>query len=180
MSSHFNFKSLAFYGVAIGSVLVLFNVVTTYGEAKLKAPAPIDGRYPLSYTQKPDCKKSDALVLTIEQSGIYLNASLLPAQSNTQQPTSAKKKPSLTGQLSNQQLILAGTVPNSTLCNNPVSQAEMSARPQANSSSSVKIQSRVEGENLEGQITLSGIPEAIGFTAQRETPVQPSENSSRH
>lgn len=170
---HFNFKSLAFYGVAIGAVLLLFEVVTAYGEANLKAPAPIDGRYRLSYTQNlPKCPKSDALVLTIQQSGIYLNGSLLPAQTNAQQPTSAEEKPSMTGQLSNQQLSLSGTVPRSTFCINAVPQAN------DNSFSSVRIQSRVEGKNLEGKITLNGIPEAIGFTAQRESPVQESENSS--
>lgn len=168
---HFNFKSLAFYGVAIGAVLLLFEVVTAYGEANLRAPAPIDGRYRLSYSQKPKCLKSDALVLTIQQSGIYLNGSLLPAQKNAQKPTSAEKT-SMTGQLINQQLSLSGTVPRSTFCIDAVSQAN------DNSSTSVRIQSRVEGKNLEGKITLNGIPEAIGFTAQRESPVQESENSS--
>ena len=180
MSSHFNFKSLTFYGVAIGSVLLLFNAVSAYGEAKLKAPAPIGKRYLLSYTQNPNCLKSDALVLTIEQSGIYLNGSLLPAKTDAQRAKAGSEKPSLTGQLSNQQLSLTGTVPSSTLCTNPVSQAETSAPSQDNSFSSVTIQSRVEGKNLEGKMTVSGIPEAIEFTAQLEAPAQPSENSSSH
>lgn len=169
---HFNFKSLGFYGAAIIGVVVLFEAVTTYGEANLKAPASIDGRYRLSYTQNlPNCAKSDTPVLTIEQSGIYLNGFLLPANSDTQKGKGGKQKPSLTGQFSNQQLSLIGTVPSSTLCNKPVSQAE-------STSSSVMIQSRVEGENLEGKITLSGIAESIGFTAQREAPVQSSESTS--
>lgn len=189
MSSHFNFKSLAFYGVAIGLVLLLFKAVTAYGEANLKAPAPIGGRYRLTLAQNlPNCLKSNTLVLTIQQSGIYLNGFLLPAETTAEQARASEKNPSLTGQLSNQQLSLAGTVPSSTFCN-----AE-SARSKDNSSSSavnvlpevpsgscvdcVSIQSRVEGENLEGKITLSGIPEAIGFTAQPEAPVQPSENST--
>lgn len=181
MMGHFNFKSLAFYGVAIGSVLLLFEVVTAYGEANLKASAPIDGRYRLTLAQNlPSCLKSDALVLTIQQSGIYLNGSLLPAQTNAQMPTSAQNKPSLTGQTGNQQLSLSGTVPSSTFCNNPDSQALAIARPKDNPFSSVRIQSRVEGEKLEGKMTGSGIPEAIGFTAQRETPAQPSKNSTSH
>ena len=77
MRSHFNFKSLTFYGVAIGFVLILFNLVTRYGEANLKAPARIDGRYRLSIAQLPDCLKSADPVLTIQQSGIYLNGFLL-------------------------------------------------------------------------------------------------------
>ena len=172
MSSHFNFKSLTFYGVAIGSVLLLFNVVTAYGEANLKAPTPISGRYRLKLAQNlPNCPKSDTPVLTIEQSGIYLNGFILPADTDAQQAITGEKNPSLTGQLSNQQLSLAGKVPSSTFCNNAASQND-------NSSSSISIQSRVEGKNLEGKIALSGIPGAIEFTAQPEAPAQPSENST--
>ena len=178
MTSHFNFKSLTFYGVAIGSVLLLFNVVSAYGEAKIKAPAAIGGRYRLSLAQNlPTCSKSDALMLNIEQSGIYLNGFILAADTDAQ--TTGEEKPSLTGQLSNQQLSLAGTLAISNLCTNPVSQPEATNRLKNIPSSSVKIQSQVEGENLEGTITLSGISKAIGFTAQRE-PVQPSEKSSSH
>jgi hypothetical protein len=36
--SHFNAKTLSFYGIAIGSVLLLFKTVSAYGETKLKAP----------------------------------------------------------------------------------------------------------------------------------------------
>lgn len=174
--SHFNLKSLTFYGGAIAAVVVLFEVVTAYGENNLKAPIDIDGRYRLSYTQQPDCLNSNP-ILTIQQSGIYLNGSLLPAQTNVAQPTSAVKRPTLTGQISNQQLSLVGTVPSSTLCNN-LSQAEVSNRPKDNSPSSVTIQSRVQGEKtLEGQITISGMTKVIGFTAQQEAPAQPSESS---
>lgn len=38
MSSHFSPKSLLFYGTMIGSVAILFRVVSGYGEANLKAP----------------------------------------------------------------------------------------------------------------------------------------------
>jgi len=67
--SHFNFKSLTFYGIAITSVLALFKVVTAYGESNLNASTSINGRYRLSYTQ-PNCRQANALLLTIEQSGI--------------------------------------------------------------------------------------------------------------
>ena len=178
MTSHFNFKSLTFYGVAIGGVLLLFNVVSAYGEAKLKAPAAIGGRYRLSLAQNlPTCAKSDALMLNIEQSGIYLNGFILAADTDAQ-IRAGEEKPSLTGQLSNQQLSLAGTLANS-LCTSPVSQPKVTNRLKNIPFSSIRIQSRVEGENLKGTITLSGVSKAIGFTAQRE-PVQPSENSSSH
>lgn len=53
--SHFNLKSLAFYGVAIGSVLVLFKTVTAYGESNLKAPDKIGGIYRLEAQNLPEC-----------------------------------------------------------------------------------------------------------------------------
>lgn len=165
MKNHFKFQSLIFYGVAIGSVLVLFKVVTAYGESNLKAPAPISGSYRLSLAQNfPNCPKSSNLVLDILQSGIYLNGSLLPADSNTQPEISDEKTPFLTGQFSNQKLSLAGTVPSSTFCNRSASQP-------------ISIQSQVQGKNLEGQITLNSTPQAIAFTAVREAPAESTQTA---
>jgi hypothetical protein len=172
------FKSLIFYGVAIAFVLVLFKVVTAYGESSLKAPTSINGRYRL-YTQNPNCLKSNALILAIQQSGIYLNGSLLPASTDVQQLTTAEQKPSLTGVMSNNQISLAGRVPSLVLCNNTVA-AQTSDRLPNNSPSSVKIQSQVQGETLEGKMSGSGIPEVIGFTARKEAIAQPSKQSSSH
>lgn len=169
MSSHF--KSIAFYGVAICSVLLLFSIVTTYGEANLKAPTAIDGRYRFSYNPERKCSNSNSLVLTIGQSGIYLNGFFSVDADTAHQLKASEKQPSLTGQLNNQQLSLTGTVLNSLLCNNPISQTSSTSR--------VSIQSQIEGANLQGQIILSGIPEAIDFTAQREA-AQPSEESISH
>jgi hypothetical protein len=73
---HFNLKSLTFYGVMIGSVLVLFNIVSVYGENSLKAPPNIAGNYLLDSQDLPDCLKSKKLNLAIAQSGIYLTARL--------------------------------------------------------------------------------------------------------
>lgn len=173
------FKSLIFYGVTIAFVLVLFEVVTAYGESSLKAPTSINGRYRLLYTQKQNCLKSNAPILDIQQSGIYLNGSLLPASTDVQQLTTAEQKPSLTGQMSNNQISLAGRVPSSVLCNNTVEAQTGSDRLQ-NNPSSVKIQSQVQGETLEGKMSVSGIPEVIGFTAQKEAITQPSKQSSSH
>ena len=174
----FNFKSLAFYGGAIAAVVVLFELTTSYGETHLKAPPSIEGRYPLSFAQKPDCLKSD-LVLTIQQSGSYLSASLLPINTNGKQATAASKKPSITGQLSNQQLNLSGA-DKVKICNNAVSQTEITGRSNDNQPSQVNIQGRVEGKTLQGQIKLSSISQPIEFTAQRESPAQPSEKSTSH
>jgi len=165
--SHFNLKSLTFYGVAIGSVVILFNVVTAYGKANLKAQPKIAGRYRISAENLPGCLKSDALLLNIKQSGIYLNGSILPAQKNTQLETLAEEKPSLNGELSHPKLSLSGSLPWVSSCNNAAVQADVSGHPL-----SVKIQGIVQGETLTGQITLSSMPMAAEFTAGRETPVE--------
>jgi len=73
-------------------LLLLFNVVTACGKAKLKAPAPIDGRYRLLYSKFAQLSKSDALV-DIEQSGIYLNGSLLPAAPTPRGQELVRSKP---------------------------------------------------------------------------------------
>ena len=169
--SHFNFKSLAFYGGAIALVVVLFEVVTRYGETNLKAPTAIEGRYPLLFAQ-PDCLKSNPLVLTIQQSGSYLNASLSAKNTNGKEATPAKERPTLSGRLSNQGLSISGDS-KAKICNNAVSQA--GTTPQDNHPSQVNIQGRVEGKNLEGKMTVSSIPGEIGFTAQREPRVQSAE-----
>ena len=165
--SHFSLKSLSFYAVAIGSVVLLFNGVTAYGEANLKAPPKMDGRYRINAQNLPGCLKADALLLNIQQSGIYLNGSLLPAQKNTQLETLAAEKPSLNGQLSHPKLSLSGPVPWVPNCNNAVSQADAPGQ-----SLSVKIQGLVQEETLTGQISLSSMPIVAEFTAGRENPVE--------
>ncbi|MCC5631116.1 hypothetical protein LC613_25260 [Nostoc sphaeroides CHAB 2801] len=114
--NHFNLKSLIFYGVAISSVLVLFKTVTVYGENNLKAPPAINGRYRLTLSENlPNWEKSDTLKLNIQQSGIYLNASVLRANPNAD----TDEKHSLAGIFRNQQLNLSGKVGKSILCNIP-------------------------------------------------------------
>ncbi len=172
--SHFNLKSLTFYGVAITLVLALFKLVTAYGESNLKAPTAIEGRYRLAYTQ-PNCRSANALVLVIQQSGIYLNGSLLPALADDQQLRSAEKRPTLAGQMHNQQISLAGTVPASALCNHI--SGTTASRSLGNSFTSIKLH-QAQGENLAGQMSVNGSLDIIEFTAQKEAPPQPSNNRS--
>lgn len=172
MKSHLKFQSLAFYGVAISSVLLLFKVVTAYGEANVKAPAPVEGRYPLLSLQGSISKCSSApnLVLNIQQSGVYLNGSLLAAQTNSQDTLTAAEKPALTGRFKQGQLLLSGQVPSSTLCSNLA----------ASDVNSVTIQAQPQGESLAGQLTLNDMSQAVKFTAQREAPAESNQNSSSH
>jgi hypothetical protein len=156
--NHFNLKSLGFYGVAIGSVVILFNVVSAYGESKLKAPPAIGGSYRLNAQNLPGCLKADNLVLSIQQSGIYLFASLLPGDTNAKLVAIAEERPSLTGKLSNQKVSLSGTVP---------------ALP--NCGEAIKIQGTIEEKTLTGQMALGSIPDAAAFTAQRQQPATPTQ-----
>jgi hypothetical protein len=171
--NHFNFKSLAFYGVAIGSVLILFKTVSAYGETNLKAAVTMNNRYRLQLAENlPNCKKSDGLTLNILQSGIYLNASLLPG-SDKKKSTTAQEKPSLTGLFQNQQINLSGKVLQSTLCGINISQ-ERTYTP-------VTMQMQlVNKDNLTGQLTVSGNPKTIGFTAIAQKKQEQSENSASH
>lgn len=83
--NHFNSKSLTFYAIATGSVLLLFKAVTLYGEKHLQASPIINGTYSLSLTNNvSECQQSQPLKLDIQQSGIYVNASLFPAKTNAE------------------------------------------------------------------------------------------------
>ncbi|MBO3460352.1 hypothetical protein G7B40_018280 [Aetokthonos hydrillicola Thurmond2011] len=155
--NHLNVKTLAFYGGAIAAVLCLFGVVTAYGTDHLKAPAAIDGNYPLKASNLPPCLKTSAVVLNIEQSGRYLSGSLLPV--DNAKLKAAQKKISLDGSLINQQISLEGTVPAFPSCSN----------------SRVKIQGEVKGKTLSGQISLGAGTTPDQFTAQQEEVQQKQE-----
>lgn len=150
--NHFNRKSLLFYGAILTFVVTLFNLTTSYGEANLQAPAKISGRYRWNAKNLPGCFKAETLILTVEQSGIYLNGSLLSEQDETQAVTAAKKKPLLTG-LFQQQLELSGQ-PSLEAC-----QAEATEQP-------IRIQAMVNQSTLKGTLYL--MAGSFDFTAQRD------------
>jgi hypothetical protein len=168
--AHFSFKSLAFYGVAISSVLILFKAVTAYGESNLKTSPSIHNRYLLTLAQKlPNCNKSNPLILNIQQSGIYLNASLLPTNTNAD----IEQKLPLSGILKNNQFSLSGKIDQSILCNNPNSQKDPI--------NSVTIQiPAVDKGSISGQLTVQDIPQTLGFTAVPQTDKEASPKSNNH
>lgn len=102
-----NLKSLAFYASAIGFVIALFSVTTAYGEANLKASTPIGGEYRIAAQDLPGCLKGEALLLTIQQSGVYLSGSLLSSDA-ARKIAPAKRTLSLMGTWNQQQLELTG------------------------------------------------------------------------
>lgn len=157
--NHLSLKTLSFYAIAIGSVTVLFKVVTAYGEANLKAAPAIAGDYRFNATNLPECLKSDILVLTIQQSGVYLSGNLKSDGSSVDRKTTTAEKPTLTGKWENQGLSLSGIVPNLKGCGESTGGGSQK--------SLVKLRGIVEGESLKGKISL--LENAVGsdFTAQR-------------
>ncbi|MEG4857228.1 hypothetical protein QUB75_05270 [Microcoleus sp. K1-B6] len=166
MMNHLSLKSLAFYGVAIGSVSLLFKVVTAYGEANLKAAPAIAGTYRFDANSLPECLKSDVLVLTIEQSGVYLSGNLRSGSREGREKT-GEEKPSLFGKWETQGLNLSGAVPNLAGCSDSTATGQ---------NSSVKMRGIVEQESLKGKISLTDKTAATDFTAQREAAVQPQKD----
>ncbi len=158
MSSHFNVKSLIFYAVTIASVLLLFNVVTTYGENNLKASKTIGGSYRLSFTNSlPGCPQIAPLILQIDQSGTYINATVLKPAKNVQTLMSAEEKPTLTGLFKEQQLTLTGKVAKSVLC----------GFPQESGERAIAINSKIDGDKLVGEIAINGEATKTLFTAEK-------------
>lgn len=112
--NHFQPKSLAFYGGAIAFVVGLFGVVTTYGEANLKTAQSIGGDYPFNLPVSITCGGGKTVLLSIQQSGVYVAATLTnPA---LMRKPSTSKPMTLSGQWQNQQLSLTGQVPAGVLC----------------------------------------------------------------
>lgn len=172
MMSHFNVKSLTFYAIAIGSVVTLFSVVSRYGEKNLHAPVNISGRYLISPETLPQCQNADhALVLNIQQSGVYLHGSLLsqPAK-NSSTNAALEEKQSLSGEWQNQQIVLAGDVPRLPACLTNAAPAS-GDRPIP-----VMIRGTVDQKTLTGELQLSALPTRIAFTA-KQAPA-PNDNTS--
>lgn len=170
MSSHFNAKSLTFYAVAIGSVLVLFNVVSAYGESKLKAPAAISGRYLLTLANSlPGCAKPEPIILQVDQSGIYANGTILTPSTAAEAPMSAEERLNLSGLFKDRQLNLSGSVPQSVLCNSPGSGTK-----------AIAINSRIEGENMIGEIDVNSQPQKTQFTAQKQPDAAANKKAASH
>ncbi|MBW4624392.1 MAG: hypothetical protein KME49_02450 [Brasilonema octagenarum HA4186-MV1] len=170
---HFNLKSLTFYAVAISSVLLLFKVVTAYGESSLKAPLEIDSNYRLMLSEKlPVCEKSDLLLLNVQQSGMYLNGFMVPV--NSTKHSKKPEKSSLTGKLQKKQLSLSGAVSSDIICNTLSSQKQRNLLP-------VKLQIElVDKGDLIGKINVSDNSKTIGLTAIPQKTKEKSEEPKSH
>lgn len=169
MRQHSNFKSLIFYAIAISSVLVLFKIVTAYGEKNLKAPPQINNRYLLLLAEKlPTCSKLEPLTLNIHQSGIYLSGFLSPTNARTPKNSAANEiNPFLSGKYQNQTVNLSGHAPVSALCDRAPLLQKTNSNHQNFSTYPVRLNMKLAQQNhLTGQITVSGFSQTIAFTAQ--------------
>ncbi len=181
----FSAKSIGLYSLAIGSAIGFFNLVTSYGEANVKAPPPMAGIYPIVAENLPGCLQHQALSFNIQQSGIYLNANLnaidikkaetLNIKVKDRSPTTpnTKPRPTFSGRLQGQQLDLNGIIPTTTC---PVrSQLRLSG-------SFVKsgAQTGRQLQQLKGQLWLTDLDNPPGspvnFTATQQ-PSTPSTSS---
>lgn len=156
MKEHFNLKSLTFYGVMIGSVLVLFNAITTYGENYLKTPPSVAGNYRINSQALPECLGSKTLNLNIEQSGIYLFGNL---STNAQKIT-------LDGKLNDEQVLLSGKADRIAQCQIP------------NSNNGIEIKGRAQQKTFIGAIRWNANPQEINFTGTLET--LPTQSKPEH
>lgn len=160
--SNFNRKTASFYGITIVFVLILFKVITAYGEANLKPSPTIGGSYKLAIVPQANCSNPEKLLLVIEQSGVYLGATLLPNDSSQALVEYPKFFP-LRGKWKEAQLTLTGTIANLHICGSP-SLATASSQ-QKNLPTTIEIQAAFSGESLQGQMTLNSQAESLKFTA---------------
>lgn len=177
----FSAKSIGLYALAIGSAIGFFNLVTSYGEANIKAPQAIAGIYPIVAENLPGCLQRKALLFNIQQSGIYLNANLnsidvknadlLNVKFKDRSPTtpSTNPRPTFAGKLQGQKLDLSGSVP---IANCPIpSQLRLSG---------AFVKTGTRNLKLQGQLWLTdpthpqGSP--INFTATQQ-PLVPATSS---
>jgi hypothetical protein len=105
----FSAKSIGLYSLAIGSAIGFFNIITSYGEANIKAPLLVAGNYLITSPNLPACFQQQQLILKIQQSGMYLNASIATASQTN--GANSEARPTLSGRLHDRQLELNGQIP---------------------------------------------------------------------
>jgi hypothetical protein len=147
--SHFNVKTLSFYGAAISSVLVLFKVVSAYGETNLTAAPKIGGVYQIVESQNlPDCLADKKINLAIEQSGVYLFGNLAEQSEEVQKNDKAEFP--LSGDFKNQKIVMSGA--------GQLADCDADLR--------LTLQGRVEKDSLIGTLKEGSNASAGSFTAQ--------------
>ncbi len=161
--SHVNVKSLSFYAAAIGAVVVLFTLTTRYGEANIKAPLDINGRYSLASQNLPGCLNGKSLMLDVRQSGVYLSGALVAANASERAIKAIEQRPPLSGEWNNQQFSLAGPLTHIQGCEGRVA-----------------IAGTLQEGTMNATLNLNSSPEKIPFTAQKESPEKDETSAQQH
>jgi hypothetical protein len=173
--SHFNLKSLSFYAIAISSVLVLFKIVSAYGETKLKAASNLGGSYQILEKENfPDCLQAKKITLNIEQSGIYLFGNLeIQSLSNQNQTLRGLQAGEFNSADSHSQIPLNGK-----LAREEILLSGKGSLHTCNSDLQLTIQGHKEKNNLIGKIEESSTATDGIFTAHQLE--SKSESSEKH
>jgi hypothetical protein len=148
-----NSSYLKFYIIATSSVVILFSVVTAYGEKNLNPPPRISGSYKIESANLPDCLKDKPLQLMMQQSGVYLSASLQLNQDGSENKSKSEKNPPLKGRWQDGKFSIAGSITEIEGCDR--------TKP-------LTITAAVIDKKLEGKIAFSS--NTSDFTAQIQEP----------
>lgn len=184
MQDHFKPKNLLFYGIMIGSVTLLFQVVSRYGEAHLEAPPDIAGEY-ITTQSPPGCAASTHMVLKIQQSGVYLNAYLAVEDSSDSTLHSSaagtmttQETLSLTGQWNHKQINLSGLTSALADCQIPENSTDSRADIPITVQGTIRFGTNSSETEpiLTGELVTGGEFQLWEFTAPRQ-PNQESESS---
>lgn len=118
-------------------------------------------------------------MLNIQQSGMFLNGSLLSTTNTKQISPPSENNLSLIGKLNNQQFTLSGKISKTILCNNPTSQTSVKNQPQPdNLNLSIQAVLNPQG-GFNGQITTNDVPKSLKFTALEEKSINPNSQSNK-
>jgi hypothetical protein len=164
--SHFDRKSLIFYGVAISSVVGLFSLVSRYGNARLEAPMLIEGNYQLQIEPSASCPEPPPLQLRIQQSGIFVNGALMAASPEAKPAESGNAPLTLDGSWRSPQLDLSGRLSGLEICGQPVGR--------------VAIASTQDGDVFSGELAFAGLPDPLAFNSKLIPAAQAPKKSASH
>lgn len=150
----FHPKLVAFYAASIVGVIVLFQIVTTYGKTVLVAPPKIDGAYRVQASTETTCLPIGS-VLVIQQSGVYLTGSLLPSVTSDQLRRLRTAPTTLQGRWQAQTINLTGKLPLEWTCPG---------------TTKVNLRGTLQGERLQGEWFLTSPTLPIRWQAERQKP----------
>jgi hypothetical protein len=142
-----NLQHLTLYLSAISFVVILFTLVTSYGEANLKTVSKIAGTYSID-SSIPNCQN---IQLAIQQSGTYINAAIAPLGAKSEGAE-------LSGKWQGQNLLLSG---NSKICNVIAIAATIKTKDEVKTKDEAKTNDKAQ--QIIGKITTSN--HVLDFTA---------------